>query len=253
MDILKNRTALVTGATSGIGRAVALAFAAEGAHVAVAGRHPERGRDTVAAIEDSGGRATFVPADLGLSVDAVRKLASDATEALGHVDILVNNAGIFPSPSTADTAEHEFDAIIAVNVRAPFFLVQELAPAMAARRNGVIINLGSWVSTVGLAAGGLYSASKATVEQLTRSWAAEFGPSGVRVNSIAPGITRTEGNEGPNAEFLDTWAGTFPAGRLGEPHEVAAAAVWLASDAAAYVHGTTLLVDGGALTTRVPG
>jgi 3-oxoacyl-[acyl-carrier protein] reductase len=253
MDILKDKTALVTGATSGIGRAIATAFAAEGATVAIAGRDGARGADTVAEIEAAGGRATFIAADLGASVDAVRTLAHDAVAGLGHVDILVNSAGVYPAPPTTETAEETFDDIVNVNVRAPFFLVQNLAAQMTERGEGAIINVGSWVSTVGLPAGALYSASKAMIEQLTRAWAAEFGASGVRVNSIAPGITRTGGTAGPAMAALDAWAGTFPAGRIGEPHEVAAAAVWLASDAAAYVHGTSLLVDGGALTTRTPG
>jgi NAD(P)-dependent dehydrogenase (short-subunit alcohol dehydrogenase family) len=124
---------------------------------------------------------------------------------------------------------------------------------MASRGHGAIINVSSWTATIGMPMGSLYAASKAAIEQLTRSWAAEFGPSGVRVNSISPGITRTAAVDDSNAEFLDAWAAKFPAGRLAEPAEIAAAAVWLASDATSYVHGTTLLVDGGALTTRVVG
>jgi NAD(P)-dependent dehydrogenase (short-subunit alcohol dehydrogenase family) len=250
-DRLSGRTALVTGATSGLGRAIAVAYAAEGARVAVAGRDAARGAAVVKEIRAAGGSATFLPADLGSATSAgARALADAAGEALGgHVDILVNNAGVYPSPATDSTDDAVFDRIIAVNVRAPFFLVAELAPKMARRGGGAIVNIGSWVSRVGLPAGALYSASKATLEQLTRGWAAEFGPSGVRVNAIAPGVIDTEGNAGHH-DLLEPMISGFPARRLGRPEEIAQAAVYLASDEAAFAHGSTLLVDGGALTTR---
>ena len=250
-DRLTGRTALVTGATSGLGHAIAVAYAAEGARVAVAGRDAARGAAVVKEIRAAGGSATFVPADLDSATSAgARQLADTAGEALGgHIGILVNNAGVYPAPATDRTDDATFDRIIAVNVRAPFFLVAELAPRMASHGGGVIVNIGSWVSQVGLSAGVLYSASKATLEQLTRGWAAEYGPSGVRVNAIAPGVIDTEGNAGHH-DLLEPMISGFPARRLGRPEEIAAAAVYLASDEAAFAHGSTLLVDGGALTTR---
>jgi len=250
-DRLVGKTALVTGATSGLGRAIAVAYAAEGAQVAVAGRDARRGAAVVEQIRAAGGSATFVPADLGAPTSTgARQLATAAAEALGgHVDILVNNAGVYPSPATANTDDAVFDRIIAVNVRAPFFLVAELAPRMARRGGGAIVNIGSWVSQVGLPAGVLYSASKATIEQLTRGWAAEYGPSGVRVNAIAPGVIATEGTAA-HQDALEPMISGFPARRLGRPEEIAQAAVYLASEEAAFAHGSTLLVDGGALTTR---
>lgn len=198
-----------------------------------------------------GGRATFVPADLAAPTSAAaRQLAHDATQALGgRIDVLVNNAGIYPALPTAQTDDETFDRIIAVNVRAPFYLVAQLAPSMAQRGRGTITNIGSWVSTVGLPVGVLYAASKAMLEQVTRGWAAEFGPAGVRVNAIAPRIIATEGNAG-HTDALEPMVNHFPARRLGQPEEIAHAAVYLASDQAAFMHGSTLLIDGGALTTR---
>ncbi|WP_028062490.1 SDR family NAD(P)-dependent oxidoreductase [Solirubrobacter soli] len=246
---LHGRTALITGATSGIGRAIAEAYAAAGAHVAVSGRDAARGAEVVEGIRASGGRADFVAADLGASIEAVTALANAATGVLGRVDILVNNAGVYPPTQTLSLDEATFDAVIAVNVRAPVFLTQAIAGAMVERGEGVIVNVSSWIATVGVPTGALYAASKATLDQLTRSWAAELGPSGVRVNAVAPGITMTEGNAG-HGDFLGEATKRFPAGRLARPEEIASAAVFLASDNASYLHGETLYVDGGAASTR---
>jgi NAD(P)-dependent dehydrogenase (short-subunit alcohol dehydrogenase family) len=135
-----------------------------------------------------------------------------------------------------------------VNIRAPHALVAALAPGMAERGAGTIINIGSWISRVGVGQGALYASTKAAIEALTRGWAAEFGPSGVRVNAVSPGVTLTGGTEAAR-HILDAMAARTPAGRVGTPEEVAAAVVWLASDDASFVHGTTLDVDGGALNT----
>ena len=240
---LNGRTALVTGSTSGIGRAIATALAAEGAHVAVSGRDAARGEEAVAAI---GGDAVFVPADLGTAAGA-RDLAARATAALGgHIDILVNNAGVYPSGPTADLDDASVDALLDVNVRAPHVLVGAIAPAMAARGGGAIINIGSWIAQIGLGQGALYGATKAAIEQLSRSWAAEYGGAGVRVNAVSPGVTITEGNAGAGP-ILDAMVARTPAGRVGQPDEIAAAVVFLASDDAGFVHGATFAVDGGAL------
>jgi len=241
---MESRTALVTGSTSGIGRAIAAALAADGLRVAVSGRDATRG-DAVA--QEIGG--VFVAADLGESAAAARDLAARATEALGgRIDVLVNNAGVYPGGATAELSDADADALLAVNVRAPHALVAAIAPAMAARGDGVIVNVGSWISRVGMPQGALYGATKAAVEQLTRSWAAEFGSAGVRVNAVSPGVTRTEGTAGA-AAVLDAMAARTPAGRVGEPEDVAAAVAWLASDGARFVHGATIDVDGGALNT----
>jgi 3-oxoacyl-[acyl-carrier protein] reductase len=250
MPRFTDQTALVTGATSGIGEGIARALAAEGAFVAVHGRDAARGGEVVAAITDAGGRAVFVAADLAASAEEARALASDATAALGgRVDLLVNNAGVYPSGPTADLTDADLERLLAVNVRAPHVLVAALAPAMAARGDGTIVNVGSWIATVGLPQGALYGATKAAIEQLTRAWAAELGPSGVRVNAVSPGITLTPGNAA-HQHLLDAMVQTFPARRIGTADEVAEAVLFLASEAAGYMHGSILLVDGGALSTR---
>ncbi|WP_433887992.1 SDR family NAD(P)-dependent oxidoreductase [Streptomyces sp. CA-111067] len=247
---LQNRTALVTGATSNIGRAIAVAFAAEGAHVVVSGRSRERGDEVVAEIRAAGGKADFVAADLDGSPAASRSLAETATGVLGgRIDILVNNAGIYPGAVTADTDEASFDRVYGVNVKAPFFLTAAVAPAMAAAGGGSIINLGSWIARLGIPVGALYSSSKGAVETLTRAWAAEFGPSGVRVNAISPGVVLPPGTEaaGPAASMMK---GT-PADAPGTPDAIAHAAVYLAADESAFVQGTVIDVDGGRVGVAV--
>lgn len=254
MGSLDGKMALVTGSTSGIGRAIAVAFAAEGAELVVSGRDDERGHDTVDRIRGDGGTAAFISADLGSSPAAARAFATRAVEALnGRVDILVNNAGIFPgflpALSTVELDDRTLDEIWAVNVRAAYLLTASLAPAMAQRGSGVIINLGSTAAHVGLAVGAMYAATKAAVEQLSRSWAAEYGPAGVRVNNIAPGFVLTEGLSVAR-ELVDPFVARLPAGRYGTPEEIANAAVYLANDGGAFIQGSTLMIDGGALATR---
>ncbi len=245
---LAGKTALITGSTSNIGRAMAVAFAAEGAHVAVSGRSAERGAAVVAQIRAAGGRADFVAADLDGSPAASRRLAEEAGRILGgRIDVLVNNAGIFPGGATAETDEAVFDRVYAVNVKAPFFLTAVIAPQMAERGSGAIINLGSWIARLGIPSA-LYSSTKGAVETLTRAWAAEFGPAGVRVNAISPGVIRDTAAGHSRAEQM--MAGT-PAGVSGTPEAVAAAAVYLASDEAAFVHGTVIDVDGGRTSAAV--
>ncbi|WP_326601720.1 SDR family oxidoreductase [Streptomyces sp. NBC_01799] len=249
---LHHKTALVTGATSNIGRAIAEAFAAEGAHVAVSGRSHERGQEVVDGIRAAGGRADFVAADLDGSAAASRALADEATRVLGgRVDILVNNAGIYPGSTTPATDEKTFDQVYAVNVKAPFFLTAALAPAMAEAGGGAIVNLGSWIARLGIPVGALYSSSKGAVETLTRAWAAEFGPSGVRVNAISPGVVRTPAPDETGARPGDIMMKGTPAGGVGSPESIAQAAVYLAGDEAAFVHGTVLDVDGGRVGVAV--
>ena len=181
---LEGATALVTGATSGIGRAVAGALAARGAHVIVSGRDRVRGDQVAGAIRAAGGKADFLASDLGDEA-SVRTLARAAVDlGGGRVDILVNNAGVFPAGPTAGTAAADIDLVYAINVRAPFLLVGELAPAMAERGRGAVVNVLTMVAHFGVAGMALYGSSKAALALLTKAWAAEFGPSGVRVLSL---------------------------------------------------------------------
>jgi NAD(P)-dependent dehydrogenase (short-subunit alcohol dehydrogenase family) len=238
MDLVGQR-ALVTGATSGIGRAVALKLAEEGADVIVAGRDAERGAETVAAIEAEGGSARFVAADLD-DLDSVARLAEQA----GDVDILVNNAGVFSFAPTHETDVATFERTFAVNVRAPFFLTAALAPKMAARGGGSIVNVATMAAHFGLPGASAYGSSKAAIVSLTQTWAAEYGPQGVRVNVVSAGTTRTEGTAGMG-DGLDALAGTSPLGRPASPEEIAEAIVFLASPRSSYVSGAVLAADGG--------
>jgi len=235
---LEGQRALATGATSGIGRAVALQLAQEGAEVLVHGRDAARGAETVAEITAAGGNAGFFAADLGEVAD-VQWLASE----IGDVDILINNAGISVFAPTAEFDVAAFDTMFASNVRAPFFLVAAFAPGMAARGHGSIISVSSMAGGVGLVGGAAYGATKASLEAMTRAWAAEYSASGVRVNAIAPGPVYTPTPSGP--EFIRALGETTPMHRASEPEEIAEVIAFLASPRASYVTGTTVAADGG--------
>ena len=235
----EHQRALVTGGTSGIGRAVAIKLAEAGAEVIVAGRNAQRGADTVAAIEAKGGKARFIAADFA-DLESVARLAEEA----GDVDILVNNAGIYPFALTHETGVDDFDATFNTNVRAPFFLTAAIAPKMAARGGGSIVNVGTMVAHFGLPGASAYGASKAAIASLTQTWAAEYGPQGVRVNAVSAGTTRTEGTAGMG-DGLDQLAQTSPLGRPASPDEIAEAIVFLASPRSSYINGAILPADGG--------
>jgi NAD(P)-dependent dehydrogenase (short-subunit alcohol dehydrogenase family) len=232
---LEGQRALVTGATSGIGRAVALQLARDGAEVVVHGRDPARGAATVKEIISADGKASFVAADLGDPAD-VQRLARE----VGDVDILINNAGIALFAPTAEFEVAAFDKMFASNVRAPFFLVGAFAPGMAARGRGSIVSISSMAGGVGLVGGAAYGATKASVEAMTRAWAAEYSGSGVRVNAVAPGPVYT-----PASDRTDALAETTPMHRASQPEEIAEVVTFLASPRASYITGTTVAADGG--------
>ncbi len=235
---LEGQRALVTGATSGIGRAVALQLARDGAEVLVHGRDAVRGAETVDEIAAAGGKASFVAADLRDPAD-VQRLARD----VGDVDILINNAGISRFGPTEDFDVAAFDTLFAGNVRAPFFLVAAIAPGMAARGRGSIVNVSSMAGGVGLVGGAAYGATKASLEAMTRAWAAEYSANGVRVNAIAPGPVYTPAPSG--SEFTTALGETTPMHRASQPEEIAEVIAFLASPRASYITGTTVAADGG--------
>jgi NAD(P)-dependent dehydrogenase (short-subunit alcohol dehydrogenase family) len=237
---MSRQTALVTGSTDGIGVAIARTLAAGGAQVIVSGRNAERGEQVVQSILDDGGEAGFVAADLS-TADGVHALAA----AAGPVDILVNNAAMLVAPEpTADVPEDIIDQALAMNIKAVFLLTGLLAPAMVDRGTGAIVNVGSINGLLGMAHSALYSATKAAIHSLTKSWAAEYGPSGVRVNTVAPGPTITP-IMAVHADRIQRIIARAPSQRPSTPEQIAAAVAFLVSDDAANIHGATLSVDGG--------
>jgi len=237
-------TALITGGTSGIGRAVANKLAQMGVHVLVVGRNVERGEKTIAEIRAAGGQADFISSDLR-DASSARQVARRAVElGNGYVDILINNAGVYPFGPTHETTEESFDKVYSLNVKVPYFLVAELAPLMAKRGKGAIVNLSTMVADYGASGMSLYGSSKAAINLLTKVWTAEYGPSGVRVNAVSPGPTRTEGTDGMG-EGLERLAAEAPAGRPAAADEIAEAIVFLATDRSSFIQGAKLAVDGG--------
>jgi NAD(P)-dependent dehydrogenase (short-subunit alcohol dehydrogenase family) len=234
---LEGLSALVTGATSGIGRAAAEELGRHGAEIIVHGRDADRGCAVAGAITADGGQARFVAADL---TDPAQ-LAYLAEQA-GPVDVLVNNAGFAWFGPTADLDVATFDRLFAANVRAAYFLVGALAPKMAARGSGSIISIGSMAGQIGLAGGAAYGATKATLAAMTRSWAAEFSPSGVRVNAIAAGPVLTDGAAPGRVKALGA---TTLLGRAAQPGEIASVIAFLASPRASYLTGAVIAADGG--------
>jgi NAD(P)-dependent dehydrogenase (short-subunit alcohol dehydrogenase family) len=236
----KGKTVLVTGGTSGIGEATAKAFAKDGANVVITGRDQERGARVVAELRDAGAAdARFVRGDLS-QVEDVKRLADEVE----HIDVLVNNAGIYPVAPTHETDLRVFDDTYAVNVRAPFALASAYAPRMAAQGGGVIVNITTSAASVGVPGMAMYGSTKAALNLLTKAWAAEYGPEGVRVNAVSPGPIRTPGTE-PMGESLDQIGASLPLGRVGQAEEIAAAVRFIGSDEASFVNGAVFEVDGG--------
>jgi NAD(P)-dependent dehydrogenase (short-subunit alcohol dehydrogenase family) len=235
----QGKTVLVTGGTSGIGEATARAYAKAGADVVITGRDQARGEKIARELSGHGGQGRFVRADLSRLED-VEQLSAQ----VNGIDVLVNNAGAFPFGATHEVEGDVFDTTFALNVKAPFFLTGALAPRMAANGGGAIVNITTMVASFGMAGMALYGSTKAALTLLTKAWAAEYGPQGVRVNAVAPGPTRTPGTE-PMGDGLDQIASTLPLNRSAAAEEIAAAALFLGSDEASYVNGAILAVDGG--------
>ena len=234
---LEGISALVTGASSGIGRAAAQELGRHGAEVIVHGRDAARGCAVADAITADGGKARFIAAELS-DPDQLGDLVDQA----GPVEVLVNNAGFSWFGPTAELDLATFDRLFAANVRAPYFLVAALAPQMAARGSGSIISISSMAGQIGLAGSAAYGATKATLAAMTRSWAAEFSPAGVRVNAIAAGPVATAG---ATPERIETLGATTLLARSAQPGEIAQVVAFLASPKASYITGAVLAADGG--------
>ncbi|WP_228032361.1 SDR family NAD(P)-dependent oxidoreductase [Mycolicibacterium sp. P9-22] len=234
---LTGQTALVTGGTAGIGLACARLLADAGATVLITGRNRERGESAAATVD---GDVRFIQADMA-DLESVAALVEQSS----GVDILVNNAASFPGALTVEQDVASFESTFDTNVRGTYFLVAGLVPGMLERGTGSIINVTSMVASKGVPGASVYSASKAAVESLTRTWAAEFGPRGVRVNTVAPGPTNTEGVVAEWGDTNEQLGRTLPLGRTAEPIEIAQAVVFLASRASSFITGLTLHADGG--------
>lgn len=251
-QVLAGKRAIVTGAGGGIGRASALALAAEGAAVAVVDIAADAAAETARQIEAAGGRALAITADISDAGDCER-VVRETVDALGGLEVLFNNAGIIRRADAIGTTVDEWDRVMAVNVRSIFLMCKYAVPVMAAAGGGSIVNTGSgW----GLKGGGnalSYCASKGAVVNMTRALAIDHGPAGIRVNSVNPGDTdtgmlRNEAQQlGEDPEVFLADAADRPLRRMGKPEEIAAAVVWLASDAASFVTGSALVVDGGGI------
>jgi len=234
---LAYKTALITGGTAGIGLACARLMSREGASVIITGRDAERGKAAAATID---GNVRFIKADLA-DIESVRSLVEQA----GDIDILVNNAASFPAALTVDQGVDAFEKTFDTNVRGTYFLAAGLVPGMLERGHGSIVNVTTMVANKGVPGAGAYSASKAAVESLTRTWAAEFGSRQVRVNSVAPGPTKTEGVEAEWGETNEELGRALPLGRTAKPEEIAESVLFLASPRSTFITGSVLHVDGG--------
>ncbi len=236
---LKDKRALITGGTSGMGIATALAMAEKGATVIITGRDETRGASTAEEIRAGGHDAQFIAADFS-ELSEVGRVA----DAAGEIDVLVNCAGVAGLAMTADTDEATFDRQFHINVKTPFFLVAALAPKIAARGGGSIINVSTMVASYGQPGMSAYGASRAAIELLTKAWAAEYGPQNIRVNAVAPGPTLTPAME-PMMALADEITKQIPLGRVADVHELSDVITFLATPAAGYINGAIIHVDGG--------
>jgi NAD(P)-dependent dehydrogenase (short-subunit alcohol dehydrogenase family) len=247
---LKDKVALVTGGTSGIGRATALLFAGEGAQVAITGRNEARGRSVVEEIEEAGGRAVFLRSDVRFAADCQRAV-EETLHAFGGLDILFNNAGIYYPNTVPDSSEEEWDLTIDICLKGTYLMSKFALPGMIAQGRGVIVNNASGWGLVGGGEAAAYCAAKGGVVLLTKAMAIDHGPQGIRVNCVCPGDVDTPmlpddaRQRGMKWEDYLAAASDRPLGRIGTPEEIARAVLFLASDDASFVTGAILAVDGG--------
>src|SRR6266446_1859467 len=248
MNEFQGKVALVTGGTSGIGRAAAIAYAKEGAKVVVAGRRAAEGEETVRLVRAQGREALFVPTDVAQEAQ-VKNLIGRTLEQFGRLDFAFNNAGIEQEPTPfLEQDEETYDRVMDINVKGVWLSMKYEIPAMLKTGGGSIVNTSSGAGVIGMPDMEIYVASKHAVIGLTKSAALEFGKQGVRVNAILPGVVETEMFErfvGEKSELRAQMTAMHPIGRIGKPEEIAEAAIWLSSSKSSFVTGHSLLVDGG--------
>ena len=250
MTRVAGKAAIVTGAGTGIGRAIALALAREGAKVAVAGRRREKLGEVAQAIRQAGGEALVTVCDVSSEADSYRAV-KDAEEAFGHVNVLVNNAGALSVSTVESISVEEWDRLMATNLKGPFLMSRAVLPAMRQAGGGAIVNVGSVLGLVAMKDRAAYCASKGGVTMLTKAMALDHAQEKIRVNCICPAIVETDlirelfskGEEGRRAR--DTRLATLPLGKFGKPDDIAELAVFLASEESSWMTGTAIPVDGG--------
>lgn len=241
---MPGKVALVTGAGSGIGRAIAQKLSKNGERIVVNDLRSEAAEETAAAIRNAGGEAATAPGDVS-SEDDVRQIISAAREAFGEVEILVNNAGIAQQKRFVDLTAEDFDRMISVHLRGTFLCTRAVLPGMLDKGEGIVVNIASQLGQIGGVELTHYSAAKAGIIGLTKALSREVSEQGVRVNAVAPGPINTELVLGLSEEWRDAKAAELPLGRFGEPHEVAETVAFLASDAATLYVGQTLGPNSG--------
>jgi NAD(P)-dependent dehydrogenase (short-subunit alcohol dehydrogenase family) len=247
---LRDKVALITGGTSGIGQATAALFAREGARVAVTGRSPERGQKVVDQVQRAGGKAMFIACDVRFP-DQCRRAVEETMRAFDRLDVLFNNAGVYYAHTALDCSEEEWDLQIDINLKGAFLMSKYALPGMLAQGGGVIINNSSGWGLVGGDSAVAYCASKGGMVLLTKAMAIDHGRQGIRVNCICPGDVDTPmlpedaRQRGMTQEAYMAGAANRPMGRVGTPEEIAKAALFLACDDSSFMTGATLVVDGG--------
>ena len=242
------KVAIITGGSSGIGRAAAVALAKQGVKIAIAARRAKEGEETVRLVKEAGSEGIFVKTDVANEND-VRSLVEKTVKQYNRLDYAFNNAGIeeMTTPLVDQTSE-VFDQIMNVNVKGVWLSMKYEIPEMIRTGGGAIVNTSSGAGVIGYPQQPIYIASKHAVLGLTKSAALEYAKSGIRINAIAPGVTETEMVERVDKQLIERLKSITPIGRIGDPQEIANAVVWLLSDKASFVLGHTLLVDGGAVS-----
>jgi len=243
---LENKTAIITGAGSGIGRAMALTFSKEGATIVVADRSEQGGKETIEQIKKQGGKAVFVKTDVSKAED-IDEMAQKCLQYFGKIDILINNAGILKFSPIHEMKEEDWDAVLSVNLKGVFLGCKRVIPEMLKQGKGKIISTASIAGLVGFDKIGAYCASKGGIIALTREMALEYAPKKINVNCIAPGVIKTSMTKDmlQNPATKQFLRASSPYPRVGEPEDIAQAALYLASDESNFVNGEVLVVDGG--------